>query len=147
MCSSTSSWYLHSHSYQMGASSALALPGIDIPYALAFAPVQVSGQLIIETFQGMSFFQAIQFGRGIIPPLVMKQNMAFMNQCAPYRLRGIWLFHQGTVVSILMVRGLGGTYYVPPNGRLKKHTRHPSIFFQHGSQLQPSSMYMSKCLT
>ena len=121
------SWYLHN--YQKGSTLcilALYCQALTC-YAVAFAPVQVSGQLIIETFQGMSFFQAVQFGRGIIPPLVMKQNMAYMNQCAPYRLRGIWLFHQGTVVSILMVRGIGGTYQGLPSGRPEAYWA--SIYF------------------
>lgn len=79
--------------------------------------LQVSGQLIIETFQGMSFLQAVQFGRGTIPPLVMKQNMAYMNQCAPFRLRGIWIYHQSTVLSILMVGLVGGrTGLTEPQG-------------------------------
>lgn len=64
--------------------------------------MQVSGQLIIETFQNMSFFQAMQFGKGTIPSPIMQQNMKFMSECAPYRLKGIWLFHQGLVVNILM---------------------------------------------
>lgn len=69
---------------------------VDDPY------LQVGGQLIIETFEGMSFFQAVTFGRGIIPPHVMKANMSFMSDCAPFRLRGIWIFHQGIVMNILM---------------------------------------------
>ena len=77
----------------------------------------MSGQLIIETFQGMSFLQAVQFGRGTIPPLVMKQNMAYMNQCAPFRLRGIWIYHQSMVLSILMVGMVGGlTGLTEPQG-------------------------------
>jgi hypothetical protein len=64
--------------------------------------LQVGGQLIIETFEGMSFFQAATFGRGIIPQNIMSANMKFMSDCAPFRLRGIWIFHQGLVMNILL---------------------------------------------
>lgn len=64
--------------------------------------LQVKGQLIVETFEGMSFLEAVRFGQGTIPSNIMKQNMEFMNKAAPFRLRGIWLFHQSVVVSVLM---------------------------------------------
>ena len=28
--------------------------------------------------------------------------MSFMSDCAPFRLRGIWIFHQGFVMNILL---------------------------------------------
>ena len=71
-------------------------------HAVSDPYLQVGGQLIIETFEGMSFFEAASFGRGIIPPSIMKANMSFMSDCAPFRLRGIWIFHQGLVVNILL---------------------------------------------
>ena len=32
----------------------------------------------------------------------MKANMSYMNAAAPYRLAGLWLFHQSAVVTVLM---------------------------------------------
>mmetsp|Transcript_9722 Transcript_9722/g.16898 ORF Transcript_9722/g.16898 Transcript_9722/m.16898 type:complete len:263 (+) Transcript_9722:276-1064(+) len=64
--------------------------------------LQQYGQLIIETFQGMSFMDAMRLGNRTIPSHIMKANMHFMNSCAPFRVNGIWLFHQSTAMSILL---------------------------------------------
>lgn len=66
------------------------------------ACMQVHGMLVAETFEGMSLLDALNFGGGTIPRPILAANMAFMNAAAPFRLRGIWLFHQGRVVSVLM---------------------------------------------
>mmetsp|Transcript_36937 Transcript_36937/g.82127 ORF Transcript_36937/g.82127 Transcript_36937/m.82127 type:complete len:271 (+) Transcript_36937:151-963(+) len=61
--------------------------------------LQVKGMVILENFAGFSMIHMMTM-KGI-PQHIMKKNFTFMNYCAPFKLKGIWILNQPAYMSIL----------------------------------------------
>ncbi|KAG2488033.1 hypothetical protein HYH03_013339 [Edaphochlamys debaryana] len=68
--------------------------GVHDPY------IQVCGQVIVESVEHYSLFQALRFRQ--VPREVTQKNLRFAQECMPFRLRGIWVTHMPAWVGVLL---------------------------------------------
>lgn len=61
---------------------------------------QVNGMVIVEDFDNMSVMDSMRMSTKM-PPSLMMQSMHYIQKCAAYRLKGIMVFNQPTVMTYM----------------------------------------------
>ncbi|PNW84970.1 hypothetical protein CHLRE_03g166201v5 [Chlamydomonas reinhardtii] len=62
--------------------------------------IQVCGRVVAPSFKGLTLAQGLQIRREV-PAWVLKQHFRFLQECMPFRLRGVWLVYQPAWFSLL----------------------------------------------
>ncbi|KAG2442931.1 hypothetical protein HXX76_003007 [Chlamydomonas incerta] len=62
--------------------------------------IQVCGRVVAPSFHGMTLSQGLAVRRKV-PAWVLKQHFRFLQECMPFRLRGVWLVYQPSWFNLL----------------------------------------------
>ncbi|KAG2443008.1 hypothetical protein HYH02_009424 [Chlamydomonas schloesseri] len=62
--------------------------------------IQVCGRVVAPSFKGLTLAQGLAVRRHL-PVWVLKQHFRFLQECMPFRLRGVWLLYQPTWFNLL----------------------------------------------